>query len=331
MILHRTNVKSRSANFRAAKGAAFLVGLGILVTAIPASADVIALGLSGSVSGAPRGNSEGLYASQNLGGNNQVNGCTVGLCVSLGDPTAAITHSPNSTSGGLLSYMFDLSAVGSSATVQGSLATGSTGISMVSGSGSSSTETELAAGATLEDGLTFNFAGGGTEDIGIGLSLTGSINVPTDGSYVQSILMSLGTAQFQWGASFVNANNGTPVSEVLPDTENWVSYTTPVQTPTSLDFNGVLSVTSGEDLQFFLQQQMNCNVGATCDFLDPLQISLSLPAGVTFASDSGVFLGQAPAPAAAPEPGSVALLGTCLLAIALAWRRKGVTHIKSPV
>jgi hypothetical protein len=303
------------------RNAACMVGLGILVAAIPARADVIALGLSAAVDGAPQGNSEALYASQNLGGDNQVNGCSVGLCDLLGDPTAAITSTPSSTAGGLFSYALALSAVGSSVTVSGSLATGNTGISMVSGAGGSSTETELGAGAILEDGLTFQVAGGGSADIGIQLSLNGSVNVPADGSYTQSILMDLGAAQLQWAAGYVNSNNGIPTSTIEAGTENWVSYTTPVQTPTGLVFDGILSVTSGQDLQFFLNQQLTCNVGATCNFADPLSISLNLPAGVTFTSDSGVFLSQAQPASPVPEPGAFGLTATCLLAAVALSRR----------
>jgi hypothetical protein len=126
----------------------------------------------------------------------------------------------------------------------------------------------------------------------------------------------------QWGADFANSNGGTPVSLLLPGTENWVSYTNPVNTPTQLVFDGVLAVTSGQDLGFFLQQQMNCNVGAVCNFGDPLQVSLDLPQGVTFTSDSGVFL-SGTSPSAVPEPWTWGFMVVCLLALGLAsWRKR---------
>jgi hypothetical protein len=314
MNLHRTKTLA----------AALAAGLGILALEIPASADTVALGVSASISGAPLGNSEALYASQALGGDNDVNGCTVGLCTQLGDPTAAITTTPNSTAAGLLSYALNLSAVGSSVMAGGNLAMGTAGISMTSGSGGNgSTETELGGGVTMEDGVTFNFAGGGTRDIGFQLTVNGSINVPTDGSYSQNLLASVGTAQVQWAADFANANGGTPVSLLLPGTENWVSYTNPVNTPTQLVFNGVFAVTSGQDLPFFLQDQMNCNVGAVCDFGDPIQFSLDLPQGVTFTSDSGVLLSGVQSTSAVPEPRTWGIMAVCLFALGVAgWRKR---------
>jgi len=289
---------------------------------IPASADTVAFGVSGDINGFSNTitNSQVLYASTPLGGDNNVNGCIVGLCTLLTDPTASLTTSPNSSAPGLLAYSTNLSADGSNATVSGSLAAGNARISLSSVQGS--VETNVSGGVTMEDGVTFNFAGGGTRDIGFQLTVDGSITVPTDGSYVQSVLASVGAAQVQWGADFVNSNGGTPVSSLLPGTENWVSYTDPINTPTQLVFSGLLAVTSGQDLGFLLQDQMNCNAGAVCDFGDPIQFSLNLPQGVTFTSDSGVFLsGVQSTPT--PEPRTWGFLGAYLLALGLAgWRKR---------
>jgi hypothetical protein len=309
MILYRTNIAI----------AAFIVGA--LAAATPASADTVAFGVSGDINGFSTTitNSQVLYASTPLGGDNNVNGCVVGLCTLLTDPTASLTTSPNSSAPGLLAYSTNLSADGSNATVSGSLAAGHAGISLSSVQGS--VETNVSGGVTMEDGVTFNFAGGGTRDIGFQLTVDGSVTVPTDGSYVQSVLASVGTAQVQWGADFVNSNGGTPVSSLLPGTENWVSYTDPVNTPTQLVFNGVFAVTSGQDLPFFLQDQMNCNAGAVCDFGDPIQFSLNLPQGVTYTSDSGVLLSQ-PSTSAVPEPENLGFLGACLFALVLVGCKK---------
>ncbi|MGD0296341.1 MAG: hypothetical protein ABSE86_04445 [Bryobacteraceae bacterium] len=319
MILHRTYWPAK---LRTTLGAALAVGLGILAVEIPASADTVAFGVSGDINGFSNTitNSQVLYASTPLGGDNNVNGCIVGLCTLLTDPTASLTTSPNSSAPGLLAYSTNLSADGSNATVSGSLAAGNARISLSSVQGS--VETNVSGGVTMEDGVTFNFAGGGTRDIGFQLTVDGSITVPTDGSYVQSVLASVGAAQVQWGADFVNSNGGTPVSSLLPGTENWVSYTDPINTPTQLVFSGLLAVTSGQDLGFLLQDQMNCNAGAVCDFGDPIQFSLNLPQGVTFTSDSGVFLsGVQSTPT--PEPRTWGFLGAYLLALGLAgWRKR---------
>jgi hypothetical protein len=185
---------------------------------------------------------------------------------------------------------------------------------------SGSVETNVSAGVTMEDGLTFNFAGGGTRDIPFQLTVNGSLTVPSDGSYSQSVLASVGAAQVQWGADY---NSQGSASLLLPGTENWVSYTDPVNTPTQLVFNGLFAVTSGQDLAFFLQDQMNCNDGAVCDFADPIQFSLNLPQGVTLTSDSGIFLSQSPSTSPVPEPRTWGFMGACLLALGLTgWKKR---------
>ena len=54
-------------------------------------------------------------------------------------------------------------------------------------------------------------------------------------------------------------------------------------------------------------------------------LSLTLPEGLSFTSDSGVFLTQSPSevPSAVPEPGTVGLLSTDLVGlIGYGWRRR---------
>jgi hypothetical protein len=51
-----------------------------------------------------------------------------------------------------------------------------------------------------------------------------------------------------------------------------------------------------------------CNLGASCDGSHTASLALSLPSGVTFTSESGIFLTQQSSDA--PEPGSWAMLGT---------------------
>ena len=62
-----------------------------------------------------------------------------------------------------------------------------------------------------------------------------------------------------------------------------------------------------------------CSAGATCDGSHTAVLSLGLPTGVTFTSESGIFL--APAASSAPEPGTWAMLGSACLALGF-WRWK---------
>lgn len=301
-------------------GRTLTIGIGtLLIAAVPANAASVGFAVYEEVDGAPQGNSVAQYDSTSIEGEGLcVPGAGMGLCYVLGDPTATLTTTPQSSASGLLAYSMTLSAVGSTATSSGSLAGGLTGIDLSSGSGAGdSTETEIGAGVSMEDGVTLSVAGGGPIDVGVDFSLTGTAMVPVDASYVQSVLMSLGTAQLQWGAFINGANSGSSASVIESGTENWTSYMTPVLTPTSLEFQGMATVTSGQDLQFILKQQVNCNAGASCDFLDPGQITLILPPGVTMTSDSGVFLS-----AATPEPEEWGVTAGCLALLVLAARRK---------
>jgi len=82
-------------------------------------------------------------------------------------------------------------------------------------------------------------------------------------------------------------------------------------TITGFNFQGTFQVTSGETLALFFEQTIDCNLGETCSFQNTGQMSLT---GVPFTSNSGVFLTQQDG-AAAPEPGSLLLMGLGIAAI----------------
>jgi hypothetical protein len=87
-------------------------------------------------------------------------------------------------------------------------------------------------------------------------------------------------------------------------------------------FNGQISITDGERLYLDMVLSTEANVGATADFLNTAQLSLGLPGGVTFTSDSGVLL-----TAGVPEPSTwvLMLLGFASLGYAGYCRKKAAT------
>jgi len=89
-------------------------------------------------------------------------------------------------------------------------------------------------------------------------------------------------------------------------------------TVSGFDWSGVLAVSDGESVSFYLNQGGQVFSGASADFSNTLQFSfLNLPSDVTFTSDSGVFL-----TGGVPEPSIWAMMLTGFLGLgALAWRR----------
>jgi hypothetical protein len=67
--------------------------------------------------------------------------------------------------------------------------------------------------------------------------------------------------------------------------------------------------------------------GGIADFANTASLGLVLPAGLSFTSDSGVFLSRS-APDSVPEPGSLSLLGGGIAVGALAWRRRKSTAVR---
>jgi hypothetical protein len=216
--------------------------------------------------------------------------------------------------GGLNAASLTLESIqlGSSVTGGGNLVTGVTNLGATSSNGNGAAESETASTVTLLDGVTINQTG----PIGINFTLSGAVHLMgPDANYDQTVLMILGNSQLQFLAGASNANGGSSSSNLGPGTENWANTLVVNQTTTSINFTGYTNVTAGQHLQFELQQSIDCNMGAVCDFVDPGQVSLLLPQGVTYTSDSGVFLTGAQSPT--PEPATFGLTGAFLVAIGL--------------
>jgi hypothetical protein len=149
------------------------------------------------------------------------------------------------------------------------------------------------ASASMADFVTFHVLGASPAVIDVGVSLDGIVSGAGAGAggYTGSLAFSFGGGFQFYG--FI-ANNGDTAGGLAGSSGysppyGWNSYTDSVS-PTGFVFNGQLSVTDGQRLFLDMFLSTTTGGGATADFLNTAQLSLGLPGGVTFTSDSGVLL-----------------------------------------
>jgi PEP-CTERM motif-containing protein len=299
----------------------------------PATAGTInwALGLSAQTSGFGYGpsiaNAEAIYNSSAEAPNNSYG---AGITYTQNDPGASLAYSPNPalSLGGLTGGSLGVTGSGGNASVSASLATGATHIQSMS-SYSLTTSDANAAGVNMSDQLTFS----GSGIITFGFTLDGTTSLleaaspvaydPSNYSQTVDLAISGGTAAYMdWNGT---ANGGDPnksiptYNDTTAGTQGWnngggsgvysgVAYN-------GFGFIGTLSVTNGEVLDIDLIQSLNCNDGALCSYQNTGQLSLLLPNGVSYTSNSGVFLTQTSQGSAVPEPSSLMLIGLGLAAL----------------
>jgi hypothetical protein len=170
--------------------------------------------------------------------------------------------------------------------------------------------------AAFSDTLTFAIPGATSTtvtDVGIHYVVHGSFD--TDRGSVDLPLL-FGSAQVdpQWFATQAPSfhfNFG------------WVSETVNTLDTQDFDFTGFIAVTGANPVvQLSAALNLDCSGIVSCDtdFSHTGTISLVLPGGTTYSSASGVFLTNQ-STSAAPEPGTLFLLGLGLAGIALARNR----------
>jgi len=119
-------------------------------------------------------------------------------------------------------------------------------------------------------------------------------------------------------------NSGTNNLDVAtaPLVNGWASRDYSVLTSNQALFEGTFDIIgSTSDVLVDLQMEVNCSDGMTCNFDNTGSVDLILPSGVTYTSDSGVFLSGL-SPTSVPEPSSLAGLASAIGGVAVALRRR---------
>jgi hypothetical protein len=292
--------------------AALVSGLGLCTVAAHAST-IAQFGESVQIFNNP-GSLNVLAVYANVAGNYS---STPGITLTSNDPNSVLNYSPNPAlqTGGLTSGTLDLSSGSGVADVSGNLATGATHIfSSTSPQNGPITESSTITNVGAMDGLTFTVAGGGSANVVLTFALDGSLSTNNTGSYSAEIKYFIGSADMDWTGA---TGSGVGTAQ----TSGFSSFTYTNDTISGFQFQGTFSVTNGEALPLFFSQEMNCNTGSVCDFQNTGQMGLILPTGVSFTSNSGVFLTQTEG-SAAPEPGSLLLMGLGIAAIGCFGRRR---------
>lgn len=314
-----------------------LIALGFALAPMGAAQAQYLIGTTASGS-AGAGSSSALY-SYNYNGLNQFPGagsrsvispCTSNAtltCSATGTgpvtPSAALTSAAVSAAAGLVGTDFygNPFNIQAGATASADLATGAYAITatgsyypnQLSGVGSSQ--------AVLSDTLDFTVAGATpttVTDIGVSLSVTGSMTLGTTQAYgSEGNTLVLGGGSFSDSLCAECAGNPTTTAELSgTNIGGWVSYNLSAD---GLDFTGVYALTGPTaDLNFETYSSDTCVNGATCSYDGA--VSLTLPQGVAFTSGSGVFL-SGPA-VGVPEPTAWAMTILGLASVGALLRRR---------
>ena len=185
--------------------------------------------------------------------------------------------------------------------------------------------------ATMVDTLHFTVASGGSASVVFTAHVDGAIamapSIYAEAGWTDQVgfggpggptFIYFGGTSFDAGLQAVDY--GTYLDAGHVDTRvGWDSVLSSNLSNTGHDFRGVFTVSDGQSLDFTHRFALQC-VGGACDFGNTAAVGLILSDGVSFTSDSGVFLTQA---GGVPEPQvwALMLVGCGLAGAAL--RRRG--------
>ncbi|QJU60914.1 PEPxxWA-CTERM sorting domain-containing protein [Sphingomonas sp. AP4-R1] len=272
-----------------------------------------------------RGYNRGCQAGYNSGGDvgasflvNDGSRCACNPAGFLSQQNAAVTVSGSTDTTGTLTASHDESSVvalpdAAYATAAADLATGQVHLSV-----SAANFSEASASAHLSDTLHFTIAGASSDTvtlIPISFAFDGKLsgtNDPATASGELNYGFYFGNAQAyefgDYGAGYYGYNNTYPtfVFASDPRVNGWVSYSFGSYDPLNTQFTGlyaIIGATADIGIDFDLGLR-----GTGLDYTNTGSVSIGKVDGVSFTSDSGVFLQAAAAPSAVPEPASWALM-----------------------
>jgi hypothetical protein len=170
----------------------------------------------------------------------------------------------------------------------------------------------LAGWAYLDDYLTFHIAGGGSAQVAV--SMAGDWGGTDNSGFTVSFALGLGAMPFHEEHGYET------------DYDDGISHSFSSTTSAGLVngtylYNTLWTVSDGQRLEFFAGLKADVSGNASVFITDPLTITL--PDGVTFTSESGgIYAPADSAPSAVPEPATWLLLGSGLAAKAARRRFK---------
>jgi PEP-CTERM motif len=239
------------------------------------------------------------------------------------DLTSAVANASRSDNAGYNASDF---ATGL-ASARANLATGEIGVSA-----SSDKFRSVLAGPTWNGGLayaqqndtlTFKVASATAAtltQITVGFELDGSLSVFPGQPGMATIddQFYFGSASARYTASI---GTGSPSPNFAQG--GWLSHTWEETGTNSLRFTGIYALTGASEVVGISNSLGTfAGQGGISDFLTTSKISLGLPTGVTFTSNSGVFLSGAAVSPPVPEPGTYALMLAGLAGVGFVARRR---------
>ena len=284
----------------------------------------------------------GQYTSRtNSGSQSMLSGCSSGCSQSGSDA--------NSTSNPMLTTSYDQASAAqpsiyvgtnlvnvgfkSTASANANLAAGTIGVSatgqgeLYGNQGGNGSATSF-----LQDQLNFTVAGANantTTYIGVKFILDGTLSAtaPAGMSYVRAI-DSFGNAAIDTSVSDGSLNLASSLHNFTPFVSNfsqygWASYRLSDSNPGQITFSGIYAI-QGANPSLGLSMDINTNAQmyASSNYSNTNGIQLTLPTGVSYTSDSGVFLTNT---SPVPEPGEWVLMASGLGLLGfIAIRRKTV-------